>query len=868
MPQIKQSTRILPDEPRRASKSSVALTASNASVQDISSHGANNLVGYASSTNYKSFTTQNSSAKSASQSKQHLSDIARTNQTKYKSCLSKALCYWPQQMVLCTFKTPLLCKLLMLIIVPITAMVAIGAVYIAENTIAVSHRSLVSDSVQISNTLSELLYSAAAERTASILYISANGTDFVTERFEYMQTTSDVIEEVIPKLSRLKENTNTDRGIRTIEECQEELQTIDHLRGNVSQLSYSRSRVFKAYTKIISTCINVIDTSVRSLKVAELSENILSFRIFLNFIESFGQVQSQAVGVIRSDQFQSNQEYIETTRLIVSKDTAFSTFLDIATPSQRDIWREFVENDDLYAAMKDVFDTLIHTPDGTLGYDWRAFIDNSTQMMTKYESLRSDLIVSIRSHQDELSSEATTVLIIVCCAIFVVISFALFTIFSCSYCVYKPWRMLMKKREDIMDLALDCADAIARLDFDRESVKQILRTTDENCTLLELAFKRIITNFQEFSDFLPQTLIAAVKAAGEEENETPQPEQPMNTKDKEKQPVKSAQSVKSNTNTLTANSNSTYSKKEMSSRRYRSTVNTTNTGSSGDMVKIRMNYGLTYREVSVLVIDIQNMHGTLSACDSNGICTLHADMLNAFSDIISQSRGIVHSFVGDKIVASWNSVNSVMDREALACRAALKCNKELTTKLHQHWKTQRLPPIECSFSIVSGGVYCGNIGTNGQKGYAQFAPVMSRVWTQAKLVKKYGVDSSILIDDATFQKVSMKFLTRIIDAVQYDCVKHTSEFGVEKLYTLVSQKSMDDDEWLYELDELEAQDEQGADTLIEAFDYLIREDFSAAKECLDTYKKEAEECLEDNIETVERLENYLENGISITSNVV
>mmetsp|Transcript_360 Transcript_360/g.1348 ORF Transcript_360/g.1348 Transcript_360/m.1348 type:complete len:880 (-) Transcript_360:56-2695(-) len=868
MPQLsRQQSKIFPHETRRDSRSSVALTASNASLKDMSTTPSDAfLVGYATSTQHASHRTNTSSNAKSGSGAGKLSDLARLQQRKYKSFFHKVLCYWPQQMILCSLRTPLACKLTFMVLVPLFSLMIISGFYVSQSAVSLHEQLKVEDAVQISEQLAVLSHTAAAERTISMLYLTTNGSEYFSDRLEAAKQTQEAIEQVLPNIVALKSEPDRASDIQVIQECQDQLENVAEIQEQVATLAISRGTAFQKYTDMIENCANVIDVAVRSLNVEALTNNILSYNIFLTYVEAVSRIQAKLIGALRTGSFDDVQEYADVLKLIGRRESVFDVFINVATPAQRQVLRDFISNDPLYVEFSSVLDSISVSIEG-VNYSWEGFFRNSTRMLRRYDSLESQLIGSISEIEQRMTSESIGLLTGLLSAAVVIFIFTLCTIFVCSYCVWKPWAMVISKREDVMNLALDCADGIAKLDFNRKSVIDIVKTKDEDCTLLELAFKRIICNFQEFSQFLPQTLIAAVRAAAESPiaqvgdlKTSKVIDDPSQQKKDSKQIPSSTQSVgSSRVDSQAPMSASTYSFKN-SSQKLLSTQPTNVSGnSSGDLAQIRMNYGLQYREVAVLVVDLQNMHGIINHCDSNGLCILHADIVNEFSRIVQRFNGVMHSFVGDKLIASWNSINSVIDREVLACRAALACSQALTNKLHPSWKAARLPPVECSFAVASGGTMAGNIGSEQQKGYVQFSPMMTRVWRMAKLVKSYGVDSAILIDDNTFQKIAMNFTARIIDVVQFKDVQHTSDFGLEKLYTLVSQKTMENDEWLYELEELEKQDEKGVGTLVEAFECVIREDFTGAAKVLEAYRTEAEEALEENIETVERLENYLED---------
>ncbi len=74
------------------------------------------------------------------------------------------------------------------------------------------------------------------------------------------------------------------------------------------------------------------------------------------------------------------------------------------------------------------------------------------------------------------------------------------------------------------------------------------------------------------------------------------------------------------------------------------------------------------------------------------------------------SGGTVGKYIGDAIMAFWNSPNVVEGHAAAACAAALE-QQQLLAALRRRLAARGLPPLHARMGLSSGTVLHGNIGS-------------------------------------------------------------------------------------------------------------------------------------------------------------
>ncbi len=93
------------------------------------------------------------------------------------------------------------------------------------------------------------------------------------------------------------------------------------------------------------------------------------------------------------------------------------------------------------------------------------------------------------------------------------------------------------------------------------------------------------------------------------------------------------------------------------------------------------------------------------------LITILAEYLEAMSACIEASGGTVGKFIGDAIMAFWNSPDPVADHACVACAAALAQQARLA-ELRAGWVAMGYPPIAMRLGLSTGVVLHGTVGSH------------------------------------------------------------------------------------------------------------------------------------------------------------
>ncbi len=124
------------------------------------------------------------------------------------------------------------------------------------------------------------------------------------------------------------------------------------------------------------------------------------------------------------------------------------------------------------------------------------------------------------------------------------------------------------------------------------------------------------------------------------------------------------------------------------------------------------------RELSVLFSDIKGFSRMSNTMDPELLHSQLTEYLNEMADIILDNKGTVDKFMGDGIMAYFDSVNN--ERHTFtAIDVSIKMHASVRY-LNKKWREEGRPPISIRIGINTGNVYIGDLGTSQFSDYTLF----------------------------------------------------------------------------------------------------------------------------------------------------
>ena len=126
--------------------------------------------------------------------------------------------------------------------------------------------------------------------------------------------------------------------------------------------------------------------------------------------------------------------------------------------------------------------------------------------------------------------------------------------------------------------------------------------------------------------------------------------------------------------------------------------------------------GGTRRELSLFFSDIEKFSGFSEKLDPVQLTELLNDYLSLMTGIIKDEGGTVDKYIGDAIVAFWNAPLAQPDHAERACRAAMRCQRELAAR-RDFYRRKYGVELHMRIGINTGEVVVGNMGSKDRFDY-------------------------------------------------------------------------------------------------------------------------------------------------------
>jgi adenylate cyclase len=184
-----------------------------------------------------------------------------------------------------------------------------------------------------------------------------------------------------------------------------------------------------------------------------------------------------------------------------------------------------------------------------------------------------------------------------------------------------------------------------------------------------------------------------------------------------------------------------------------------------DLVRILVSEGVearpggTNREISVFFADIAGFTG-LSERLGDRIVPLLGSYLDLLARTIGEHQGTVDKFIGDAVMAFWGAPAENREHAIAACRAALACERALSSA---GLVGDDGRPLRMRIGLNSGRALVGNIGSESRLNYTAIGDTVNIASRLEGTSKIYG--TTIIIGEATRRSAGEQIVARELDKI-------------------------------------------------------------------------------------------------------
>jgi adenylate cyclase len=254
----------------------------------------------------------------------------------------------------------------------------------------------------------------------------------------------------------------------------------------------------------------------------------------------------------------------------------------------------------------------------------------------------------------------------------------------------------------------------------------------------------------------------------------------------------------------------------------------------------KLSLGGVKKRITIMFSDIEGFTTISEKMDAEELVVFINNYLSIMTSIVLDEKGTLDKYLGDSLMAFWGAPLDVENQELHACKTALLMQTKMN-ELRSTFSSEAAKKVRTRIGINSDDVVVGNIGGVERFDYTVMGDGVNLASRLESANKMYG--TTIMISDATYQKVKDKVLVRIIDKI---VVK-----GKTKPITVFELIGLKDNT------EATAQFNK-YENYIEGYNQYRNRKFEVAKEL---FAKSLEINLDDSLSKVylERCENYIEN---------
>jgi adenylate cyclase len=167
-------------------------------------------------------------------------------------------------------------------------------------------------------------------------------------------------------------------------------------------------------------------------------------------------------------------------------------------------------------------------------------------------------------------------------------------------------------------------------------------------------------------------------------------------------------------------------------------------------------------ELSLMFTDIKDFTSYSEHLTPDRLAKLLGHYFAAMTAAVHATDGVVDKYIGDAVMAMWNSPRPCADHAARACRAALACERE-THALFASPAWEGSPPWTTRFGLHCDEVMVGHFGAPDRMSFTAIGDGVNLAARLEGLNKQYG--TRILVSDAVYRRAKDHFVFRHVDRV-------------------------------------------------------------------------------------------------------
>lgn len=279
--------------------------------------------------------------------------------------------------------------------VPMIALFGFAALSVYEKAVELSHHDFMRPMTRVAEDAGNLVHELQKERGMSVSYIKSDYDTDLGGKLKAQRSKTDAAMKIFDDhLASLE----LDDGniMKDLQHVAEEVHKVSAVRDDVDGKKLQVKDVLKHYTHEVEELIHVVGVTTEMSPSKEITAELLPFLTIVEAMESGGL--ERATGAALLNGFNATGKVDpKVFRSVISNfggETAFlKEFKSVATPEQKDLWKEFVKGADVDQAL--AWRELIHNLPETLdseGLEGSVWFAKATERLNLMKKFSDELI--------------------------------------------------------------------------------------------------------------------------------------------------------------------------------------------------------------------------------------------------------------------------------------------------------------------------------------------------------------------------------------------------------------------------------------------------------------------------------------------
>ncbi|HOD54549.1 MAG TPA: adenylate/guanylate cyclase domain-containing protein [Candidatus Cloacimonadota bacterium] len=203
----------------------------------------------------------------------------------------------------------------------------------------------------------------------------------------------------------------------------------------------------------------------------------------------------------------------------------------------------------------------------------------------------------------------------------------------------------------------------------------------------------------------------------------------------------------------------------------------------------KLKYGGSQTEITVLFSDIRSFTTYTESHDVEDTVSMLREYLTEMVNTIINNQGILDKFVGDEVMALFNTPVPIENHALKACYCAMEMIDRLRL-LQDKWRSEGREIINIGIGINTGMAVVGNLGSEQIFDYTAIGDTVNLGARLEALNKNYNTKNHIIISEFTLEKVK--------DYIEYEYLDEVIVKGKTKAIKIYQLLSINDYVYLYQ----------------------------------------------------------------------